>query len=67
MQDNHNWGPWMWAAGSYAEPLQGDEGPYSWPAYVWDPHTDRQSANRQRQMSYLYAQAMFCPPSAMPG
>jgi hypothetical protein len=59
-QLNHAWGPWMWAAtGSYAEPLQTDEGPYSWNAYLLDPHTDRQSANRERQMSYVYSQAML--------
>lgn len=66
-QLNHMWGPWMWVAGSYAEPLQTDEGPYSWPAAVLDPHTDRQSGNRQRLMNYDYAQSKFCPPSAMPG
>lgn len=66
-QANHAWGPWMWAAGSYAEPLQGDEGPYSWSAFVLDPHTDRQSANHQREISYLYAQSMFCPQAVLPG
>lgn len=66
-QLSHMWGPWMWVEGSYAEPLQTDEGPYSWPAYLWDPHTDRQSANRQRQVSYVYAQQQFCPMAAMPG
>ncbi len=34
-QSNHEWGPWMWMAGSYAEPLQTDEQPESWPAYLW--------------------------------
>eukprot|EP00698_Gefionella_okellyi_P001369 TRINITY_DN11315_c0_g1_i1.p1 TRINITY_DN11315_c0_g1~~TRINITY_DN11315_c0_g1_i1.p1 ORF type:complete len:1142 (-),score=234.82 TRINITY_DN11315_c0_g1_i1:23-3307(-) len=66
-QDNHHWGPWMWVAGSYAEPLQSDEEAESWNAYLWDPHTDRENANRVRQMNYLYAQMMFCPQSAMPG
>jgi hypothetical protein len=66
-QLNHQWGPWMWIAGSYAEPMQTDEGPYSWPAYLLDPHTDRQSANRNRQVNYVYAQQMFCPMYAMPG
>ena len=28
-QQNHAWGPWMWAAGSYAEPLMSDEQPGS--------------------------------------
>jgi hypothetical protein len=35
-QDSHAWGPWMWAAGSYAEPLQGDEQPTSWAAFLRD-------------------------------
>lgn len=59
-QLNHEWGPWFWTqTGSYAEPLQSDEGPYSFNAYLLDPHTDRQSANRERQMSYVYGQAML--------
>jgi hypothetical protein len=32
-----------------------------------DPHTDRLSANRQRQMNYDYAQSKLCQYSAMPG
>jgi hypothetical protein len=40
----------MWVAGSYAEPLQSDENSESWPAFLMDPHTDRLSANRQRQV-----------------
>jgi hypothetical protein len=66
-QLNHMWSPWMWTAGSYAEPLQTDEGPYSWNAYILDPHTDRQSANRNRQMNYDYVQSKLCNPSAVPG
>lgn len=43
-QENHEWGPWMWVAGSYAEPLQSDENSESWDAMLMDPHTDRLSA-----------------------
>jgi hypothetical protein len=53
--------------GSYAEPLQSDENSESWDAFLKDPHTDRLSANRQRQMNYDYAQNKFCPASALPG
>lgn len=66
-QASHEWSPWMWAAGSYAEPLQSDEQTTSWEAYVQDVHIDRGDANRQRQMNYDYAQSKLCQPSAMPG
>ena len=42
-QSNHQWGPFMWAAGSYAEPMQSDEQPESWQAVVPDPSTDREA------------------------
>ena len=66
-QASHTWSPWMWAAGSYAEPLQSDEQTTSWEAYVQDLHIDRTDGNRQRQMNYDYAQSKLCQPSAMPG
>ena len=66
-QASHEWSPWMWAAGSYAEPLQSDEQTTSWTAFVQDVHIDRGDANRQRQMNYDYAQSKLCQPSAMPG
>jgi hypothetical protein len=66
-QASHTWSPWMWAAGSYAEPLQSDEQTTSWTAFVQDIHIDRGDGNRQRQMNYDYAQSKLCQPSAMPG
>lgn len=66
-QQSHAWSPWMWAAGSYAEPLQSDEQTTSWTAYVQDMHIDRTDGNRQRQMNYDYANNKLCQPSAMPG
>lgn len=66
-QANHQWGPWMWAAGSYAEPLQSDEQPESWESVVPEPKADRASADHLRRMGWLYSQTQFCPPSAMPG
>jgi hypothetical protein len=66
-QASHDWSPHMWAAGSYAEPLQSDEQTTSWTAYVPDVHIDRTDGNRQRQMNYDYAQSKLCQPSAMPG
>ena len=66
-QASHTWSPWMWAAGSYAEPLQSDEQTTSWTAYVQDLHIDRTDGNRQRQMNYDYAQSKLCQQSAMPG
>ena len=54
-QANHAAGPWMWAqGGTYAEPLQGDEQPGSWMFYEADLHTDRLSANRQRETAWSY-------------
>ncbi len=66
-QLNHAWSPWMWAAGSYAEPLQSDEQTTSWTAFQPDIHIDRTDANRQREINYDYAQSKLCQPSAMPG
>ena len=66
-QANHEWSPWMWAAGSYAEPLQSDEQTTSWTAFIQDIHIDRTDGNRQREMNYDYAQNKLCQPSAMPG
>jgi hypothetical protein len=66
-QASHQWSPWMWAVGSYAEPLQSDEQTTSWIAYVQDIHIDRTDGNRQREMNYDYAQSKLCQPSAMPG
>lgn len=66
-QSSHEWSPWMWTAGSYAEPLQSDEQTTSWTAYVQDIHIDRTDGNRQREMNYDYAQSKLCQPSAMPG
>jgi hypothetical protein len=66
-QLNHEWGPWTWIAGSYAEPIMSDEQPESFPYYVRDLHTDRVSANRVRQTNYLYRNMAFCPNDAVPG
>ena len=66
-QASHQWSPWMWAVGSYAEPLQSDEQTTSWLAYLQDIHIDRTDGNRQREMNYDYAQSKLCQPSAMPG
>eukprot|EP00965_Chrysotila_dentata_P021008 695464-Pleurochrysis_carterae.AAC.1 len=67
-QQSHKWGPWMWArGGSYAEPLMSDEQPGSWTFYEPDLHTDRLSANRQRQIAWRYRLLEFCPAEALPG
>ena len=60
-QLNHAWGPWMWAAGSYAEPLASDEQPTSWTFFTADLHTDRLSANRQRSVAWSYRNEHFAP------
>jgi hypothetical protein len=68
-QLNHEWGAWMWVAGSYAEPLMTDENAQTWggQSLLGDPRTDRMSANRVRHMNVLYANEQFAPVSAMPG
>ena len=67
-QQNHVWGPWMWAqGGTYAEPLQGDEQPGSWMFYEADLHTDRLSANRQRETAWSYRVDEFAPAELVPG
>lgn len=68
-QLNHEWGAWMWVAGSYAEPLMTDENAQTWggQSLLGDPRTDRMSANRVRHMNLLYANELFAPVSAMPG
>jgi hypothetical protein len=64
-QANHQWGPWMWAAGSYAEPMQSDEQPESWQAVVPDPSTDRCSANHVRRMKQV-RDSKHLPPRPSP-
>jgi PAN domain len=66
-QANHAWGPWIWGAGSYAEPLQSDEQPESWAPFSQDLHSDRLSANQVRRTNYNYAQEKFAPMRARPG
>jgi hypothetical protein len=67
-QANHAWGPWMWVqGGTYAEPLMSDEQPGSWMFYEADLHTDRLSANRQRQIAWQYRQLEFAPADVIPG
>ena len=58
----------MWAqGGTYAEPLQGDEQPGSWMFYEADLHTDRLSANRQRETAWSYRVDEFAPAELVPG
>jgi hypothetical protein len=57
-QASHSWSPWMWAVGSYAEPLQSDEQTTSWTAYVPDIHIDRTDGNRQRECVHATGEAI---------
>ena len=44
-----------------------DEQPGSWMFYEADLHTDRLSANKQRQVAWAYRQLEFCPAEVLPG
>ncbi|KAH8079211.1 hypothetical protein JL720_9476 [Aureococcus anophagefferens] len=66
-QTNHVWGPWYQLAGSYAEPLAGDENPDTYGVPIANLHADHVAADNLRRVNYAYAAAQLLPPSRVPG
>ncbi|KAK7248665.1 hypothetical protein SO694_0004003 [Aureococcus anophagefferens] len=65
-QTNHVWGPWYQLAGSYAEPLAG-ENPETYGVPIANLHADHVAADNLRRVNYAYAAAQLLPPSRVPG
>ncbi|KAJ1455328.1 hypothetical protein M885DRAFT_565260 [Pelagophyceae sp. CCMP2097] len=66
-QTSHAWGPWYQLAGSYAEPLAGDENPETYGVPVPSLHTDHVAADKMRIVNHVYARQQLLPPQRMPG
>eukprot|EP00939_MAST-03C_sp_MAST-3C-sp1_P002884 g2884.t1 len=66
-QTNHMWGPWYQLAGSYAEPIAGDENPETYGVPLNSLHTDHVAANNMRIVNRVYATQQLLPPSRIPG
>ena len=66
-QTNHMWGPWYQLAGSYAEPIAGDENPETYGVPIASLSTDHVAADNTRRVNYKYATEQFLPPSRVPG
>lgn len=65
-QTAHLWGPWYQLAGSYDEPIRGDENPESYGVPVPSLHADHVAADNMRYGNRIYASEMI-PPSRVPG
>lgn len=65
--DSHAWGPWYHLAGSYVEPIAGDENPETYGVRMTSLHTDHVAANNMRHVNYVYSTRQLIPPSRIPG
>lgn len=65
-QNAHKFGPWYQLAGSYAEPIAGDENPESYGAALASLSTDHVLANNLRLVNYVYRQQLL-PNNRIPG
>ena len=66
-QTAHAWGPWYQLAGSYDEPIAGDENPETYGVPIASLHTDHVAADNTRIINYKYANGQLIPPSRIPG
>eukprot|EP00912_Choanoflagellata_sp_UC4_P000813 UC4_evm2s507 len=70
-QTNHKWGPWYQPAGSYAEPIAGDENPESYGAAgqgaVPTLSTDHVLADNLRRVNFVYRQRQLISNQRVPG
>ena len=66
-QTAHAWGPWYHLAGSYAEPLAGDENPETYGVRIASLHTDHVAADQLRAVNYAYAAKQLLPAARVPG
>ena len=51
-QTAHIWGPWYQLAGSYLEPIAGDENPETYGVPIASLHTDHVAADNTRIVNY---------------
>ena len=70
-QQNHGFGPWYQLAGTYAEPIAGDENPESYGAAssaegIPTLSTDHVLADNLRRINFVYRRQLM-PTSRVPG
>jgi hypothetical protein len=66
-QTAHRWGPWYHPAGSYSEPIAGDENPETYGVPINSLHTDHVAADNTRRVNYIYATQQYLPHARIPG
>ena len=66
-QTAHVWGPWYQLAGSYAEPIAGDENPETYGVPIASLHSDHVAADDMLRVNYVYSVQQLLPPARMPG
>ena len=70
-QTAHQWGPWYQLAGSYTEPISGDENPESYGAAgqgaVPTLSTDHVLADNLRRVNFVYRARQLIPNHRVPG
>eukprot|EP00047_Mylnosiga_fluctuans_P014153 m.35740 g.35740 ORF g.35740 m.35740 type:complete len:1056 (+) comp5354_c0_seq1:167-3334(+) len=66
-QLNHVYGPWYQKAGSYAEPIAGDENPETYGVPIHSLHTDHVAGDNMRIINYKYRQQQLQPMARVPG
>lgn len=66
-QSAHAYGPWYQLAGSYTEPIAGDENPETYGVPIASLHTDHVAADNTRIVNHRYAVDTLLPPSRIPG
>ena len=60
-QTAHAWGPWYHLAGSYAEPIAGDENPETYGVPIASLHADHVAADNMRIVNRKYATQQLLP------
>ena len=63
----HGLGPWHMLAGSYDEPIAGDENPETYGIPVPSLRTDHVAADNLRRVNYWYRQGSLLPMARVPG
>ena len=66
-QTAHMWGPWYQLAGSYTEPIAGDENPETYGVPIASLHTDHVAADNTRIVNHRYADEQLIPAARVPG
>eukprot|EP00760_Papus_ankaliazontas_P024922 PhM_4_TR2440/c2_g1_i1/m.12607 len=66
-QQNHMYGAWYQLAGTYAEPIAGDENPETYGVQFPSLHTDHVTAPHVRQINQVYMMKQMLPIERVPG